>query len=244
VPRLLPALVAIAVVSLATGCSDPSTATRPDPSSLIGPTFDRPLPPPTLDGIITRGEYDDAATVRFLLFMPTGVPTPVTVYITHDRTDLYMAVTFDRLSAFSPNDIIGFEFDNDNDGVTENGDDIVLSNPNTPFVVFPGADYYRFDDGAHNQSDAADGGTVDVSSVFGVSSTGTVGVFEFRHDLNSADDAHDFSIDPIPNPQTIGVRIGVSLEVSPGVYSHTFHPSQTTFCQLTIAKKTTSLSCP
>ena len=107
-PRLLPALVAIAVVSLATGCSDPSTATRPDPSSLIGPTFDRPLPPPTLDGIITRGEYDDAATVRFLLFMPTGVPTPVTVYITHDRTDLYMAVTFDRLSAFSPNDIIGF----------------------------------------------------------------------------------------------------------------------------------------
>ena len=208
------------------------------------PTLDRSVDPPTLDGRISRGEYEGAASATFTLFLPTGVPSRVTVYITHDRTDLYMAVTFNRRSAFSPNDLVGFEFDNDNDGDTENGDDIVLSNANTPFVVFPGADYYRFNNGAFNESDASDGGTNDVSSVFGVSSSGTVGVFEFRHDLNSADDAHDFSIDPVPNPQTVGVRIGLSLEFSPGVVSHTFEPSQTTFCQLTIAKKTTTLSCP
>jgi len=212
---------------------------------LNGPAFDRPPDPPTLDGILTPDEYDDAPNVRFTMFLPDGLPVSVAAAFTHDRTDLYLAVNVDRRSAFSPNDIVGFEFDNDNDGVTEDGDDIVVANPTTPaFVVHPGADYYRFGGGAFNASDASDGGTIDVSSVFGVSSTGTVGVFEFRHDLNSADDAHDFSIDPVPNPQTVGVRIGVSLEVSAGVYVHSFYPSQTTFCQLTIAKKTTTLSCP
>ena len=246
-PRILHALVATAVVSFATGCSDRSAPTRPDPSGLDGPMFDRPAPPPVLDGVIGPGEYDDGATVSFSATLPTGGTTTVVAYITHTRTDLYLAVVVDRMSGFSLDDIVAFEFDNDDDGVTENGDDIVLAGPTTPAgVVHAGADYYRFDNGAANQSDLAGGGTIDVSSVFGVSSTGTVGVFEFRHDLNSDDDTHDFSIDPVPNAQTVGVRIQVSLAglTLPTTYAHSFEPSQTTFCELTIAKKATTLSCP
>ena len=86
--------------------------------------------------------------------LPAGGTTPVTVYITHDNTDLYVAVTFDR--------------------------------------------------------------------------------------------THDFSID-VPPPTTVGVTMQVSLEADPSganTYTHTHYPSSTTYCQLTIGKKSTSLSCP
>lgn len=238
-------VVTFAAAVSATACSDPGAPTRADPSRISGPSLSRPIVTPTLDGAIGVGEYASAASVTFNASLPAGGSTPVTVYITHDNTDLYLAVTFDRLTAFHLNDIVAFEFDNDNDGVREDGDDIVLTGPTTtPGVVQAGADYYRFNGGAANQSDAADGGTIDVSSVFGV--TGTVGVFEFRHDLNSADDAHDFSIDP-PPPQTVGVIMQVSLEADPpgsNTYTHTLFPSAQTYCHLTVGKKTTSLSCP
>lgn len=249
-PRLLLALVAPAVVSFATGCSDRSVPTRPDPSLLDGPAFAKVPATPTLDGVIGADEYTDAASLTFDATLPAGAgggSTPVTVYITHDETDLYLAVTFDRRSAFHLNDIVAFEFDSDNDGVRENGDDIVLTGPtSTPGVVQPGADYYRFDNGAANQSDFAGGGTIDVSSVFGVSSTSTVGVFEFRHDLNSADDAHDFSIS-VPPPRTVGMLVQISLEDDPAgvnTYVQSFKPSSTTYCHLSIAKKGTTVSCP
>jgi hypothetical protein len=247
--RLLLAALAFGVASLASACSDPSTITRPNPLTISGPNLAKPVAPPTLDGVIGDGEYDGAATLTFNADLPAGGTTPVTVYITHDKTYMYLAVTFDRGSAFHLNDVIAFAFDNDNDGVREDGDDIVLTDPTDPaFVVHPGADYYFLNGGAANQSDIfplSDGGTIDVSSVFGVS--GNTGVFEFRHDLNSADDAHDFSIDPIPMAETVGVLVEVALEADPAgsnTYTTSFTPSSTTYCHLTIGKKTTTVTCP
>jgi hypothetical protein len=246
--RLLLAVLAFGIASLASACSDASVSTPPNRIAVNGPNFTRPVPSPTLDGVIGAGEYNGAATVTFNADLPSGGTTPVTVYISHDNTYMYLAATFDRGSPFHLNDIVGFEFDNDNDGIREDGDDIVLSGPTDPaFVVHSGGDYYRFSNGTANQSDEfpiSEGGTIDVLSVFGVS--GTTGVFEFRHDLNSADDAHDFSIDPTP-PQTVGVQISVSLEADPvgsNTYTHSFKPSFTTYCQLTISKKATSVTCP
>jgi len=93
-------------------------------------------------------------------------------------------VTFDRTSGFHPHDFIGFEFDNDNDGIREDGDDIVLAGAGTPQnVAIAGGDYYRFNGGTYNGSDVGGGGTIDAVSAWGA--IGTTGVFEIRHPLNS-----------------------------------------------------------
>ena len=245
--RRLPLAVVVPTFALvAAGCSDASAPVRPDPSSLGGASFARPAAGPVVNGVVAAGEYDDGATVTFPVSLPTGGTATATVSFTHDRTDLYMAVTFDRGSAFHANDIVGIEFDNDNDGIREDGDDIVLSGPlpalNTPF---DGGDWYRFNNGADNGSDNLDGGTLDATLAYGV--VGTRGTFEMRHDLDSDDNAHDFSIDPMRSAQTVGFIVQVSLENDPvgvNTYVHSFKPSFTTYCRLTIGKKTTAISCP
>ena len=235
-----------AVVFFAVGCSDASSPVRPDPSRLDGASYAKPPAPPAVDGVISPGEYADGSAITFTASLPSGGTTPVTVSFTRDRRYLYIATRFDRGSAFHPNDILGFAFDNDNDGIAENGDDVLLSGPfptqNDPYV---GDDFYRFDNGNSNQSDVSDGGTADVVGAYSVS--GTTGTFELRHDLDSSDNAHDFSIDPMKTTQTVGIILQVSLENDPvgsNTYVHTFKPSFTTYCQLTIGKKTVSISCP
>jgi len=206
--------------------------------------------PPVVDGTFSAGEYNGAAVIKFAATLPpsalgTGV-TPVTVFVTHDGTYLYLAAVFDRKSPFHPADRVGYEFDNDNDGVRENGDDILITGASAgPNVVHPGADFYRWNNGVSNQSDVGTGGTIDVISAWGA--VGTKGVFETRHPLNTTDDAHDFSIDPLNGAVTLGMEIMVSLELNPvgsGTFVHSFKPSATTYCQLTIGKKITSVSCP
>jgi len=115
----------------------------------------------------------------------------------------------------------------------------------TPNVGLVGGDWYRFDNGNSNGPDDLDGGTSDAVIAYGVS--GTTGTFEYRHDLDSSDDAHDFSIDPMRTTQTIGFLVQVSLENDPvgsNTYVHSFKPSSTTYCQLTIGRKNVSVSCP
>ena len=246
---------AIGVVAIATAaCSDdaiapPPAASAAAPTSRISAANLGKVGEfhPIVDGVISAGEYDSAATVSFRVKVPTpDGATPATVYITHDKTHLYLAAKFDRKSPFRSADFVGFEFDNDNDGIRENGDDIVLSGAwHAPNVESNIADFYRFNGGAANQSDGAGGGTLDGSSAWGT--VGTVGVFELRHDLNSADDAHDFSINPSLGAVTVGMLIQVSLETivnGQSVFLHTFKPGPTTYCKLTITKKSTSVTCP
>ena len=249
------ALVAGVLLTTA-ACSDDATAPQPArlPSGISA--VDNPdlakiaAIPPVVDGTFSAGEYDGAAVIKFAANLPpsalgTGV-TSVTTFVTHDGTYLYLATVFDRKSPFHPVDRVGYEFDNDNDGVRENGDDILITGAFAgPNVVSSGADYYRWNNGVSNQSDAATGGTIDVISAWGA--TGTKGVFETRHPLNSADDAHDFSINPQNGAVTVGMEIMVALELNPvgsGAFVTSFKPSSTTYCQLTIGKKITSVSCP
>lgn len=238
----------IAIVSTA-ACSDSATAPQPKPSkpptSALGPNLGKnPIVPPVVDGVFSPDEYKGAATLSFRVVLPPTVPgsaTPATVYVTHDGTYLYLATVFDRKSPFHPADLVAFEFDNDNDGIREDGDDIVSADANRPqHVALTGGDFYRFNGGADNQSDPV----LNASSAWGT--VGTMGVFEIRHELNSTDDAHDFSIKPANGAVTVGMITQVSLENDPvwsSVWTHTAVPSFMTYCHLTIAKKTTSLAC-
>jgi hypothetical protein len=247
--RRTPSAVLIPMVAvLGTACSDAGTPTSPSPAALNAASLAKlPPPPPAIDGVMSPGEWDGAATFPFRVYVPTTAgAVPATVYVTHDKTYLYLAVTFDRTSPFHPSDIIGFEFDNDNDGIREDGDDIVFESAGVPQnVAGLGGDFFRFGGGAQNQSDGAGGGTNDVLAAWGT--LGTVGVFEYRHPLMSGDAGHDFSIDPSGSPVTVGMQTSVQLERDPvgsGLTVNTFYPSFTSYCKLTIGKKTTSVACP
>lgn len=243
------ATVSIIAIASTVACSDSATAPPPNQSkpatSALDPIFGKnSIVPPVVDGVLSPDEYKGAATLSFRVLLPPTVPggaTPATVYVTHDATYLYIATVFDRKSPFHPTDLVAFEFDNDNDGVREDGDDIVLTDANRPQnVALDGGDFYRFNGGAYNQSDPV----LNATSAWGT--VGTTGVFEIRHELNSTDDAHDFSIDPSNGAVTVGMITQVSLENDPvgsSVWTHTAVPSFTTYCHLTISKKATSPTC-
>ncbi len=169
----------------------------------------------------------------------------MTVYVTHDHTYLYLAASFDRKGEFHPLDLVSFEFDNDNDGKREDGDDLVFIHPSTPLnVAGPVFDFYRYNGARDNGLDTSEGGTNDGISAWGA--IGSKGVFEIRHPLNSADDAHDFSINTWIFPHTVGLQAGVRLEegeVGSGLFASTFHPSFSTYCKLLISKTGTGVSC-
>lgn len=247
-------VLASALIS-ATACRDDATAPQPTRlpsgiSAVDNPDLARNLAIiPVIDGTISKGEYSGAASFTFMAQVPSAfniVKTPVTVYVMHDDTYLYLTATFDRKSAFRPQDLVAFEFDNDNDGLSENGDDIIFTAPSgQPNVAHSVADFYRFNGGLSNASDGTDGGTIDGNAAWGV--IGTKGVFEMRHPLNSADNLHDISINPWIFPQTVGLQTEVQLEagaVGSGQYTRTFLPSSASYCKLTISKTGTVVNCP
>jgi hypothetical protein len=236
------------VTWFAAACTDASAPMATAPRTVDAASLGKNATvPPVIDGVLSPNEWDGAATMTFRVMLPsTAGAVPAKAYVTHDKQYLYLAVTFDRTSAFHDADFLGFEFDNDNDGITEDGDDIVLTSSGIPVnTQWSAGDFYRFNNGAYNQSDLVGGGAVNAITAWGV--TGTTGVFEIRKELDSSDDAHDFSIDPSMGAITVGLRAQVSLEANPvgsGVLLDTLYPSLTTFCQLTISKKATSLTCP
>ena len=245
------------VIISAAACSDEATAPKaesrvPTSISAIGnPDLGKSaVISPVIDGKIGMGEYTGAAAVKFTATLPPTIlgtgQTPVAVYVQHDQKYVYIATTFDRKAPFHPSDLVGFEFDLDNDGITENGDDVIFTGASgVQNVAHPGADFYRWNNGVSNQSDAATGGTIDAISTWGT--IGTKGTFEIRQPLNSADDAHDMSIDLSTGPKTIGMRIAIALEagaVGSGNNVWSFKPSQTTYCQLTLSKYAVGVVCP
>jgi len=237
-------------------CSDNAIApvTAPASPAVSDPNLMQQLVVfPKVDGKIKFGEYASGDSIKFRIRVPLTkeVGVPATAYITHDKKYLYMAVTFDRLSPFHTDDGAWFEFDKDNDGIMEVGDETLGLNAypaGTPMPV-AGMDLHRTQaqNGTwYNEVDTFGGaGTNNALSAFGT--IGTKGVFEIRQELNSADDANDISIDWSNGPVTVGMRLYVGLEKDPvgsanNVWSVT--PTWWTYCQLTIGANTTSVSCP
>ena len=241
---------AVAVVSTV-ACGDDVTAPKsaaviPSASSAID--IGNPLPalmPPVADGVITTGEYPTDQSFTMPVKLPgqvLGFGSVATVYVTHDQTYLYLAVTFDRKSPFRSTDHVSFEWDLDHDGDSENGDDIVGLH-----AFASGAwDYYRYNGGMYNKSDNADGGTNDAIGAFGV--VGTTGVFEIRKELNSGDHLHDMGVYFATGAKLLGMRTMIALESAGrpelGSLVRSWSPSQTGYCELMMGKKFTTFECP
>jgi len=253
--------VVAGLIASTVACSDEATAPRQAPrvppgiSAVDNPDLAMlPVRSPVVDGIITAGEYSGGVSLSFVAAVPAGLislPTPVTVQVKRDQTYLYLAMTYDRKSPIHPMDLVAFEFDNDNDGDREEGDDAlsVFANgaPNVAQVAGDGH-RYKTSTGSAIQRDNLDGGTIDALVAWGTAGGGTKITYEIRQPLNSADDAHDFSIAPIFGSQTVGMQMMVALEKGPIgslEFLRTHHPSFTTYCQLTVSNaKVTSVSCP
>jgi hypothetical protein len=197
-----------------TGSNEQSTSTAKasvtavqastQPSGLNQPGFGTA----TLDGILSPGEWDNAVKIDFLANVPSsdgGGTTPATLYIMNDGLNLYLAVKIARSSFGSATQFIS-DFDNNDDGIMEDGEDGFWMSATNFGLMF--VDTYLFNclasatDPANckkaSDTDSAQGiqpaGTNDVA-VF-AKNDGAVTIIELSHLLNGKDTLHDFSLKP------------------------------------------------
>jgi hypothetical protein len=129
-----------------------------------------------VDGVRSPGEWDQAAVVDYGQY---------TFYVMNDGQNLYMALRIDSPALeFSS---LGLELDNDHNGAFfEPGDDSLVVNTVPGFF-----DEFRTGDDVFFDTDVA-GGTTDGAGAIG--NDGQSSFYEMSHPLDSADDAHDFSL--------------------------------------------------
>src|SRR5215217_7743031 len=81
----------------------------------------------TVDGALSSGEWDGAGRVELAAAAPAadgGGTIPTLLLAMNDATTLYLAVRLAEPS-FQRSPFSSFEFDNDHDGVREEGDDLI-----------------------------------------------------------------------------------------------------------------------
>jgi hypothetical protein len=152
---------------------------------------------PTIDGVLSPEEWDDADSESFLLeysdFLPETSAHEARIYVKNNETFLYLAVVIEN-DDYDPYDFGSWRFENNHDGVIEVGDD-GLSVRSDGLST----DTYRTNAQIEGwwYSDANFGGTNDI--VGGATHTNPNGVgdytFECMHPLDTTDDAHDFSLE-------------------------------------------------
>ncbi len=161
--------------------------------------------PPVIDGVLSPGEWDDAAVTNFSVSVPGGGTTPGKLFVKNDATNLYLAVRFERAVADADNRL-AFQFDNDNDGGLEDGDDSFAFAPSTGF-----SDRHR------TSCPSPCSVTNDIAHGAGAfANDETFSVYELSHPLNSGETGKDFALTP---PTTIGMFL--QLRVGDGATSFT-----------------------
>ena len=158
--------------------------------------------PPTLDGAVGSMEWASADT-----FTATFGALQGTVYVGRDSTDLYLAISVPNSGATGPGSS-AFYFDNNDNGVTEIGDDIKGLNSGGSFL-----DYYALDGNFSSTSDAADGGATDGAAA--QSYAGGLDMFEYRIPLCDADHSHDFCFTVPPYPDLPAAKLGFTVAYEP-----------------------------
>ena len=148
----------------------------------------------SIDGVLDPSEWAHAACRDFLVNLPGGGTTPGRMCAMNNTQNLFVSLRFAR-SAADPGNSFGLEFDNDNDGIAENGDDVFLVNPDIGFI-----DDYRTNlppcpPGAPEAQcvpiDTATGGTNDGAGAF--VNNGVESIYEMSHPLNSGEIEKDFA---------------------------------------------------
>ena len=155
--------------------------------------------PPTINGEIVGSEWQNAHSSSFSLSIG-GNPYTGTIYVMNDATNLYVAIKIadDDFNTGTPDDVAVIYFDNDNDGTFESGEDSIAQ--------YAGATGFQdrfLETFPTMRLDTDVGGTKDGSGA--CARHGSDNHFEFSHPLNSADDAHDFSLNAL---NTVGFTIG------------------------------------
>jgi len=155
--------------------------------------------PPTINGEIVGSEWQSAASSSFSLTIGANSYTG-TIYVMNDATNLYVAIKIadDDFNTGTPDDVAVIYFDNDNDGTFESGDDSVAQ--------YAGATGFQdrfLETFPTMKLDTDVGATKDGSGA--CARHGSDNHFELSHPLNSADDAHDFSLNAL---NTVGFTIG------------------------------------
>jgi len=150
------------------------------------------LTAPTIDGTVGAAEWQNAAHTTFVI----GWTFVGDLWVMNDAENLYLAVKIAD-SSLTATDYLWITFDNNNDGIFAAGDDLLGLAGTSEFfdAYYTGAPPAR--------SDTLDGGTSDGEG--GASGSGGFNYFEFKHPLDSADNAHDFSL-------SAGDTVGFSLE--------------------------------
>jgi hypothetical protein len=147
----------------------------------------------TIDGVLSPGEWNNAGRIDFEA-LDQGGPTPATLFVMNDAVNLYLAVRYAQGRMDSGNSLT-YEFDNDGDGLAEEGDDVLFFKPGTGFV-----DRFRSSakpcklsgPAACTFDDAKNRGKNDGAGAF--RADGTFAVYEFSHPLDTTNNAHDFSL--------------------------------------------------
>ena len=150
-----------------------------------------------IDGEFGDDEWNGAGRLDFLANIPEGGTTPASLFAMNDTIQLYLALKIQRSSLGGSTNPV-FEFDNDNDGDAEPGDDTFGMSAGI-FQAAAISDGFRTTcDGAPPGTagcapgDFAEGGTTD-----GMAAASNDGVFTFvelSHPLDGDDDLHDFSL--------------------------------------------------
>ena len=176
---------------------------------------------PVIDGVVNAAEWAGAATYDMAVRTPHGGTSPARLYVMNDALNLYVGFRFERPAPDSGNSL-AVEFDNDNDGTAENGDDVILVNDASGFFddvrtnlppCAPGSP-----PAACGPEDTAMGGTEDGDGKF--TNDGTYSMYEMSHPLSSGD-INDFALSAFGGA-TVGYFLSLRAIAAPGAYPADF----------------------
>jgi hypothetical protein len=212
----------------------------------------------TIDGVLSPGEWDNAAKVDFQANLPSsdgGGTAHATLYVMNDDLNLYLAVKVDRPSGYL--NYFVSDFSNKNKGVPADGDDRLQVYVG-PSISLMFSDMYRYTcPGAlagsaacmTEDNDSTEGilpaGTTDGGAAANIN--GSVTIMEISHLLNSTDTLHDFSLKPGDTVGLIATLRLFSINTSSFTFADTVIPvpgsalvsgAGSSYGQITIASAT------
>jgi uncharacterized repeat protein (TIGR01451 family) len=152
---------------------------------------------PTIDGVEAAGEWSDADCQTNAVNKSTGGTSDLTICVKNDDVHLFILIVITN-QAYDDGvpgwDFLSLTFDNDHDGTPELGDErLSLRFDN---LIFDG--FNHIGGCICAQHDTVAGGTNDLVAMLTHTNPVPSGVgtytAEYQHPLDSADDAHDFSL--------------------------------------------------
>ncbi|MEJ2677965.1 MAG: Ig-like domain-containing protein [Gemmatimonadota bacterium] len=173
--------------------------------------------PQAIDGTMAPGEWGCANHMDFTANLSGGSGTPATLYWMNDGDSLYMAVSVVR-DASDKVASLRFDFDNNNDGIAEAGEDAFGVDSKAGFFdEYLTAKCANSSQAGCGEDDVKDGGYTNGLGAIGYD--GTRLVYELAHPLNSGDTGHDFALAP---GDTVGTFL--TLQVGNGASGNTQIP--------------------